>query len=171
MKFRATLVFLIFSALLVKGQERYNRIDVIRNQVQKINTMKGLTVKVLEGEEFLEHTPDGGAELKGYFKNGELVKIVEWIGLSSCVQITEYYLQNKKLIFVYVQGKNFEYLKPTGATRPKLVMQCRFYYENNQLIKSLMQGKTKCSDAPSMERAKEFVHSFLNYEKLIDTSS
>ncbi len=108
---------------MLKGQVKGNSISSIRNQVQEINTTKGLTLKVLKDEEFLEHTPDGSAELKGYFKNGKLVKIVEWIGLSSCIQITEYYLQNRKLIFIYVQGKDFEYLKPISTTRPKLVMQ------------------------------------------------
>lgn len=167
MRFANTLFLFIFSGLTLCAQVKENSIAQIRKRVNEINNAKGLIVKVLKNEEFLEQIPDGGGELKGYSKNGRLVKIVEWIGLSSCVQTTEYYLQDGKLMFVYIQGRDFEHLKPGATTKPKLVMECRFYYKNNQLVKSLMQGKTKCSDAPSAEWAKELVSLSSRYLTLL----
>ena len=157
----------MFSALLVKGQKKNDPIGDIRKQVQLINASKGMMVKVLNNEEFLDQMPDGGGELKAYFKNGRLVKVVEWIGSSSCTQTTEYYIQEGKLIFVYCSGKDFSYLKSGSTTSPKLVMECRFYYQNNQLLKSLIRGKTKCSDAPDKNWARQFSDSLLKYKKLL----
>ena len=168
MKLFTVLFSLILSGLLLGAQTKDDSLEVIRKRVNHINNTKGLVVKVLKDEEFPEHTPDGGGELKGYFKDGKLVKIAEWIGLSSCTQTTEYYLQDGKLIFIYLQGKDFDYLTPTKTTKPKLVMECRFYYTNDQLIKSLIHGKTKCSDSPDAEWAKELRGSFLNYRTLLE---
>jgi hypothetical protein len=74
MKSLTMLFFLIFAALLLKGQARDYRIDIIRKRVQEIKATKGLTVKVLKDEEFLEHTPDGGAELKARSSTQEQVR-------------------------------------------------------------------------------------------------
>jgi hypothetical protein len=126
--------------------------------------------KVLSNEEFLEHTTDGGGELTGYFKNGELVKIKEWIGLSSCINITEYYLQSNKLIFTYTEGSEFPYndsLESIDYKKPVRTMECRFYYENNKLIKSILKGESHCSGKPTADWAKTNLEESSRYRKLL----
>lgn len=167
MKYTAILFLLMLPALLLKSQQKDYPVDKIRKQVQLVNAARGLTVKVLKSEEFLDQTPDGGGELKGYYQAGKLLKIVEWLGLSNCTQTTEYYLHEGKLIFVYCSGKDFSYLKAGGTTTPKLVMECRFYYQNGQLLKSLIKGKTKCSGSPNEDWAKQFNNSFVKYKELL----
>jgi hypothetical protein len=93
MKIFLTLTLLLFG-LLIFAQTENNMLNKIRKAVEHINNDSGYAIKKLDNEEFLEHTTDNGGQLTGYFKNGQLVKIIEWIGLSSCVDITEYYLQN-----------------------------------------------------------------------------
>ncbi len=75
----------------VYAQSGNTGINKIRKIVTQINKDSDYSKRKLENEEFLEQMTDNGGELTGYFKNRKLVKIVEWIGLSSCVNITEYY--------------------------------------------------------------------------------
>jgi hypothetical protein len=119
----------LFSCLLTYSQENKTNIDKIRHTVEQINKDSGYSKKVLSNEEFLEHTTDGGGELTGYFKNGQLVKIREWIGLSSCINITEYYLHSNKLIFTYTKGSEFDYNDSSESfdyKKPVRTMECRF---------------------------------------------
>ncbi|HEX4374794.1 MAG TPA: hypothetical protein VHZ50_15930 [Puia sp.] len=93
----------LFSYLFTFAQADNNKINIIRQTVEQINKDSNYTIKKLNEEEFLEQTPDNGGELTGYFKNGQLVKIIERIGLSSCINITEYYLQENKLILLILK--------------------------------------------------------------------
>lgn len=164
-----TLTFLLFN-LLAFSQENKTSIDNIRYAVEYINKDSGYSKKVLSNEEFLEHTTDGGGELTCYFKNGELVKIREWIGLSSCINITEYYLQTDKLIFAYTEGSEFAYndsLESFDYKKPVRTMECRFYYENGKLIKSILKGESRCSGKPDQEWSKENLSDCSRYQKLL----
>src|SRR6187551_1270780 len=79
-----TVIFLFFYTLAF-AQTDSLKIEKIRKTVQNINKDTTYTIKTLKGEEFIEpnQMPDGGGQLIGYFKNGQLVKIDEFIGLSS----------------------------------------------------------------------------------------
>ena len=169
MKLNVTLIFIIISLLFVtqlSAQTASDNVVEIRQKVQRINNKKKLKTRVLNGEEFLEHTTDGGGELTCYFDQGKLVKIVEWIGLSSCIQITEYDIYNNNLIFAYIQGKEFEYLTASSTTTPKLTMECRFYYVNNKPIKSLFKGSTKCGGAPTENWASNYIEQYTRYKNM-----
>ena len=107
-----------------------------------------------------EYATDGGGQLTGYFKNGQLLKMVERIGLSSCVNTTEFYLQDNKLIFVYTQGKEFKYVDSLATFNSRIqtvTMECRFYFHNNKMIKSILTGSTRCGGQPSDSWAKNYL--------------
>lgn len=160
---------LIFSSIPTYSQD--NRIEKIRQTVEKINKDLGYSKKVLDGEAFLEEATDGGGELTGYFKNGELVKISEWIGLSSCIRVTEYYLQSHHLIFTYTQEKDFAYsdsLKTFNPQKQILKMECRFYFENDKMIKNIFNGESRCSGKPKVEWSKSYLQECFKYEKLLE---
>ena len=162
------LFIFLLSTLLTCAQE--NSIDKIRHVVEQINKDSGYSNKILNGEAFLEETTDGEGELTGYFKNGELVKIVEWIGLSSCINITEYYLQSGKLIFTYTEGKEFAYndsLKTFNPQKQTVTMECRFYFENDELIKDIFKGQSRCSGKPKAEWSKTYLQECTRYQKLL----
>lgn len=73
--------FLVSMAVLVCGTLAQAQIDsayllTVDRRVQATNAEKDHEPRTLENDEFLEYTTDGGGELKGYVKNGELVKMV-----------------------------------------------------------------------------------------------
>jgi hypothetical protein len=150
---RSILLTLICSLLTnwALGQ-LIDKVEQIRNTVAKINSDTSYTTKSLESEQFLEHAPDGGGQLTGYFNNSQLVKIVKEIGLSSCSIVFEYYLQDNILISVYGQEIVFEFVDSTGSldyTKQAVGMECKFYFENGKLLKSNFTGQTRCIDPPS----------------------
>lgn len=165
-----TTLLLIVVVNVSYAQTLAQKIATIRAEVQKINNSSGYNIKTLSNEEFLDEMSDGGGELQAYYRNDELVKIVEKIYLSSCINITEYYLKSGILIFAYVQGKQWYYNEKLNEFDPKrttLNMESRFYYENSQLINSILKGQNKCSGQPNSEWAKNYVDNLkLHQQKL-----
>jgi hypothetical protein len=162
------LTFLL-ACLQTYSQESKSSIDKIRLVVEQINKDSGYSKKILNNEEFLEEATDGGGQLTGYFKNGQLVKIKEWIGLSSCINITEYYLQANKLIFTYTVGSDFAYDENSSTFNPQKqirTIECRFYFENDILIKNIIKGQSRCSGKPKVEWSKNYLEECSRYQKL-----
>ena len=124
--------------------------------VRDINREEDYETKTLENEEFLEQMTDGGGELTAWIRDGRVVKMTEWVGLSSCVNVTEYYLQDSQLVFISVQGSEWAYVDSTGSFDPavqNVTMEARFYFDDNALIKSDLNGSTRCGGAPTKEWA------------------
>ncbi|MBX2983709.1 MAG: hypothetical protein KF843_13610 [Flavobacteriales bacterium] len=124
--------------------------------VQEINQSEDYEVRTLENDEFLEQMTDGGGELTGLMRNGQLVKMIEQVGLSSCVNVTEYYFENSQLAFISVQGSEFSYIDSTSSFDPRaqdVTMKANFYFHANKLIESELKGSTRCGGAPTKEWA------------------
>ena len=152
-------------------QTNSDKINNIRKIVTQINNDSGYLIRKLENEDFLEQMTDNGGELTGYFKNGRPVKIIEWIGLSSCVKITEYYFRNNKLIFAFTKGSEAPYIDSLETfDRSRLIktMECRFYFDNNKTIKTILSGATRCGGQPKKEWAKENLENCLRDKKLLE---
>ena len=154
------------------SQADSSRINKIRKIVQQINkdTSDGNalyeTITLNNGEFMTEYMTDGGGQLSGYFKNGHLVKMVERIGLSSCVNTTEFYLKDNKLIFTYIQGKEFKYvdsLATFNSSIQTVTMECRFYFYKDKMIKSILTGSTRCGGEPSDSWAKMCLNTCAEY--------
>lgn len=141
-------------------------IEDVRNKVRKINKYRFYTTRILNSEEFLEQNPDGGGTLTGYFKNGKLLKIVEWIGLSSCVNITEYYIDDNQVIFIYMQGKEFD-TQPSSDIKTEVTAESRFYFGNHKIVKSTIKGATRCSGAFTDNIARIKLEEYLKYHRLL----
>lgn len=134
-------LFISLSSLVI-GQEKQSIIKQIRADYQIINADTHLTKRKVKGEDFLENTPDGGAELTGYFKKDSLVKIVEWIGLSYGNSITEYYLKQGKIFFIYERFMSFVTTDSSiDYSKVKLAFEGRYYIHNDQLIERLISGR------------------------------
>lgn len=147
MKYKFSLLliianFLLFSTLLAQNKEA--SIKEIRQVVQNINNNKNLKKIVLRNDEFLKDAvPDGGGELTGYFKNGELVKINESIGFSNGISNTEFYLKNNKLIFAYALGKHFSINQKTlsiNYNKLNTIFKRRYYFDNDELLHAINEG-------------------------------
>ena len=168
------IVFLFFVCLFSKTiafAQADNKVSAIREVVEQINKDTVYQKRTLDNEQFLEQMTDGGGQLTGYFKNKQLVKIVEWVGLSSCISLYEYYLQNGLLIFAYGQEKVFPYDNHTGLfdyQKQILGMECRFYFDKGKLINSKFNGQTRCAFAPSDSQAPDLLASCKRYSSLLE---
>lgn len=169
MKTLFTLKVLFFSFFTFAQTSNAN-INKIRKIVEQINKDTAYTIKTLDNEEFLEQMTDEGGQLTGYFKNRKLVKIIEWVGLSSCIDITEYYLQGGKLIFTYTKGSEYLYSDSLGTfdrNKLNMTMECRFYLYNNKIIKKILKGSTRCGGQPTIDLAKNYLEECSHYKKLL----
>jgi len=116
-------------------------ISNIKNIFNKINTDSHLSKVVLEGEEFLDQTPDGGASLTGYFSKDNLVKITSWIGLSYGIQQLDFYYDHNTLVFCYVTERHFKHSQTDiDYTKTELVLEGRYYYSKAGLLQKNLKG-------------------------------
>ena len=116
--------------------------------------------KTLTNEQFLGHMTEGGGELTGYFKTGQIKKIVERIGLSYCVRTFEYYFWDGQLIFVYAKEEDFPYIDSTGTldyTKLELAFEGRYYFDNGKIIETKMTGQKRVADDKETDIEKELL--------------
>lgn len=132
----------------VMSQSVNDQIQQIKGRFASINQNKNYEVVTINHEDFLENMTDGGGELQGYFKDGELYKVFESIGLSYCMQTREYYFWDGKLIFVFETEADFG-MDSTGAwdySQTKIAFEGRFYFSNDKLISTNIKGKKLMED-------------------------
>ena len=75
------LIFFIFPSRIF-AQSNVQLIKQVKREVKIISNDSTLKNITLNDKEFLDHTPDGGGQLTGFYKNDQIEKIVLWIGLS-----------------------------------------------------------------------------------------
>lgn len=154
-------LLLVSVAVMVCSPLAHAQIDstyivAVDRLVHEIDAGKDYELRTLENEEFLEQMTDGGGELKGYVKNGQLVKMLSWVGVSSCVYITEYYFDHEQLVFVQEQGLEFAYVDSTGSFDPavqNVTMEGRYYFRDGVAAPVFLKGSTRCGGTPTEERS------------------
>lgn len=147
--FNLSLVICSLVCSSLHGQDISSKYPSLINRVKQINQDKSLTIVTLENEEFLPHVTDGGGELIGYFKNGQIQKITRRIGLSYGIEMYEYYFTDEKLIFVYETLDGFLYTESSGKfdyTKTERNFVGRYYFENDKLIDFETTGHNRFED-------------------------
>ena len=159
-------VFLLFALTTTFGQVKQDKSIIILNikkSYEQINSYKNYkTVTIDEAEEFLEHNPDNGASLKGYYKSDSLKKIIEWLGLSNKVIQNEYYFDKGKLIFVYTKESKYKFIDSTQSfdySKLQPVFQGRYYFSNEKLF------ETKLTDKEHYQSKEQDALNFLDTSK------
>jgi len=144
----AILTLLLNSSILF-GQDISDKYPDFIKRVGLINKDQSLNKVTLKNEEFMAQTTDGGGELIGYFKNGQIQKITRKIGLSYGIETYDYYFTNGQLIFVYEILAGFVYNDQTSKfdyTKTKINFIGRYYFKNNKLIDSETTGHNRFED-------------------------
>jgi len=143
------LAIIIFSFLTIANAaagQATDKIVAIRKTVEAINHTKGYQVKTLDNDYFADkdEDSDNGQELKGYYKNGQLKKVVYSAGLSNCMKTFEYYFSDAELVFVFEKEDDYPETK-TGLNYNKLVpaFEGRYYIEKGKIIQSKLKGHTR----------------------------
>jgi len=134
-------IFLFFLGTVILiasfSQTRDEQIKLIRKKFETINKDTTLKKVELENEEFLSNMTDGGGKLTGFYKNKEIKKIYEWIGLSNGISIKEFYFDKEQLIFVYEKFDSFVFDAQKNEfdfTKTKTIFEGRYYFSNKKLF-------------------------------------
>lgn len=145
---KTLFIFLSCCVSLLYAQSSEQTTNDIREHYQWINAQKDFTVKELHNEDYLDQVPDQGAHLKGYFKNDTLYKIEEWFGLTRGNSLTEYYLWDGELIFVYQRESLYKQImnNPDGFIgfdhdKPQVTFESRLHFKNGRLFNKNNRGK------------------------------
>ncbi|MBI1783271.1 MAG: hypothetical protein HYR66_18200 [Sphingobacteriales bacterium] len=155
---KPTFIFLLIAnyfSITSFSQPIEEKKKAIRKIFQQINKNSALKSYQLEGEDFLEHATDRGGSLIGYFKSDTLVKITEWIGLSSSNKQFEYYFNKEGLVFVYAEEQHFKFndsSQELDYSKPEKVHEGRFYFNNGKIISSETKGIGKWEDSKILEQ-------------------
>lgn len=151
-----TFLLLLLSNLL-PAQEA-SKISSIRKLVEQINKANGYKIKTLDNEDLADKngsdSPDNGQELKGYYRDGHLKKMVYSVGLSYCMRTYEYYFDDKNLVFVFEKEEDYPEKKDgRGLDNSKLIpaFERRFYLDNNKVILTKTKGRQRMPD-PNIQR-------------------
>jgi hypothetical protein len=171
---RCCFTILFISATWFAGrtcaQEDTAAVEAIHRIVKEINGLDKLQPKVLENEAFLDEMTDRGGVLTAWLRKGRVVLLMEWVGLSSCEQVTAYYFSGSELVFVEVKGSESAFIDSTGSFDHRVqrtTMEARFYFQRDEVLKAEMSGSTRCGGAPGTDgatayrmRATKFVELF-----------
>ncbi len=152
MKTTLLTIIIAFSFYTVSAQLKIDTIQSIDQRVLEINKDTAYWVSSFENSAFLDSAfinqpGQGYGRLTGYFRNGKVCKIREFIGIKLLDQfaVTEYYFFDGKLIFVNEQeivGPDI-YIDNTGTIDHRIdapSFQIQYYFFNDKLIKSVETG-------------------------------
>ena len=140
------ITFFLVAVLIANVSFAQSKADIIKSikkEFKDINDDNSYTKVVLENEEFMEQMTDRGGSLTGYYKEGKLYKIVEWIGISNGIYISEYYFKEEQLIFVYKAFKTVVYDIKKGEVdydQTGVKFEGRYYFSDKTLIDSATSG-------------------------------
>jgi len=140
------LFLLLISIGPIYGQDNSKLIETIREEFQSINTDSTLRRISLSAGEFLDHSPDGGADLIGFFKKDKIRKIVRTIGVSTGNEIIELYFSKGQLIFVYEEFNSFitnEETQSLDLEKTERSFEARYYFSNKKLFQTSSTGKSR----------------------------
>ena len=147
MRKRAKHIFLFFIGTVIFivsfAQTKNEQIKLIRKKFEIVNRDTTLRKVTLENEEFLTNMTDGGGELTGFYKNKEIKKIYEWIGLSNGISIKEFYFDSGQLIFVYEKFDSFVFddkKNEFDLSKTKTIFEGRYYFNNEKLFSRSIKG-------------------------------
>jgi len=133
----------IFVANISFAQSKADIIKSIKKEFKDINDDNSYTKVALENEEFMEHMTDRGGSLTGYYKEDKIRKIIEWIGISNGIYVSEYYFKDEQLIFVYKTFKEFFYDINKGDfdyEKTGVKFEGRYYFNEKILIDTITTG-------------------------------
>ena len=142
----------IFVANVSFAQSKADIIKSIKKEFKDINDDNSYTKVVLENEEFMEQMTDRGGSLTGYYKEEKLRKIVEWVGVSNGIYITEYYFKEEQLIFVYRAFKAVVYDIKKGEVdydQTGVKFEGRYYFNDKTLIDAITTGTNPFKGEPA----------------------
>jgi hypothetical protein len=127
-----------------------DKIPAIRKTVEAINNDSGYQIRTRDNDYFAEvknEITDNGQELKGYYKNGRLKKMVYSLGLSVCMKTYEYYFLDNELIFVFEKEDDYPE-KGDGLDYSRLLnaFEARYYLDKGKVFETKVKGAQRLDE-------------------------
>jgi hypothetical protein len=79
-------------------------------------------------------------------------------------------MRDNKLIFTYTKGGESPYidsLQTFDQSKFNKKMECRFYFDNNTVIKKILSDSARCGGEPTVDLAKIYLVQCSRYKKLL----
>ena len=162
---------LTFSLTITFAQDKSKLIKEIREEIKSINTDTTAKKIVMDNEEFLKHVTDGGGQLTGFYKTGQLKKIVSWVGLSNGNEIFEFYFRDENVIFIHEQFNSFIYDDKKQTVRfdtTEKTFDGYYYFYNNKLINQVSTGHNRFED-DNIDAEKTLLMEAYDNKKMLDS--
>ena len=122
---------------------------------KKVNKKFYLSYKKIKKD--LKGESSEGGELKGYFNNEELKKIVVSYYGEMGKLIEEYYFWNNNLFFVFTQDYLYNMPKIMDGSKVEKIDENRYYFSEGKLIRWLDPNKEKAAKSKMTEKEKEIL--------------
>jgi len=145
-RFTILLLCVFISGIYLVAQDISKNFPDVIKRVKDINSDSSFEKILLTNEEFMPQMTDGGGELIGYFKKGEIQKITKSIGLSYGIETFDYYFSRGKLVFIYETFHGFianDSLGTLDLTKTELNFTGHYYFKNQKLIDSETTGHNR----------------------------
>lgn len=162
-------ILFIFSSINSFCQSLEERQADVFTQIEHIDKLKKLKLISLENETFLDQLTDGGAELKGYFDNDELVKILAKAYLSDGIETNEYYFKSNQLFYVRETFERYEYIDSLGTFKPEKTEVSfigEYVFKNKLLIDLESLGHSNI-EATEVDIEKMIISEMMRYQAMI----
>jgi hypothetical protein len=115
----------------------------IREIVAAADAEQSYQVKTLDNDYFVAHNEvtDGGQELTGYFKNGQIQKIAYSIGLSLGLQKYLYYFDRGELVYVSAEEDDYPATNEgLDYEKTELAFSAEYFFLNGKLLGTNSKG-------------------------------
>lgn len=96
--------------------------------------------------------PDGGESVTGYVKAGRICKVSQWVGLSVCVRLFDYYFNEKGQVIAVLETEKDYPEKKNGElddNKLKSAFFGRYYIAGNKAVAIKSTGKKRQGEMPS----------------------
>ncbi len=144
------LAVMLLSAANSLFAQNTDKLLAVRTAVQAINNDSGYQIRMRDNDYFTDvkdEATDNGQELKGYYKNGVLKKMVYSLGLSVCMKTYEYYFSDNELIFVFEKEDDYP-PKGDGLDYSRLVnaFEARYYLDKGKVFETKLKGTQRLDE-------------------------
>ena len=124
----------------------------------------------MDNDYFVAHNDvtDGGQELTGYFKNGDIQKIAYSVGLSVGLQRYLYYFDRGELVYVSAEEDDYPATNEgLDYEKTEPVFSGEYFFLNGKLLRTNSKGQGRYLSASTTNAGDGLMVSATRYEALL----
>ena len=168
---RLLILPFLFIVLFINAQSIIEKYPDVKELKKALDNKDSLQSIILENEDFIEGSLDGGGELIGFYDaaNNEIRKITVTLFLSYGIQYYSFYLENEELVLVRDCAKYFGYdTKSNQMDKNKFDggFDGIYIFRNRELIDQVSLGHNRFED-DSIDAEETFLKELEIYKKKI----